>query len=170
MSTTRDNTLSLMTPILIEFGKAVHVCQIFEHSLCLLLSLLARETSEVPDCVFQTSWDFHAKKTLGTLLKLLREKIEVTEDTDKFLDEGIKIRNKIIHGFLVNNAMRLADLKGRYEIEQELVTLRDEIKNRDVVINELLDSLLKKLGTSNVQLKKNADRLWEHWDPKTPSF
>lgn len=167
MPATTDNTLELMTPVHIEFGKAVHVCQIFEYSLCLLLSLMAHESSEGKDGGLQTSWDFHSKKTLGSLLKSLREKIEVPEDVDKFLDEGVKMRNKIIHGFLVYNGMRLADPKGRFEIEKELVILRNEIKNRDVVVNKLLGSLLKKLGTSNEQLKQNADRLWAHLNPVT---
>lgn len=169
MSATTDNTLELITPVILEFGKAVHICQIFESSLCLLLSLMAHESSEGEEGAFKASWDFHSNKTLGALLKSLREKIDVPKDLELFLDEGIKKRNKVIHGFLTRNGMRLVDPKGRLEVEQELVTLRNEIKSRDVVINELLNTLLKKYGTSNEQLKRNADRLWEHLNSETLS-
>lgn len=169
MSATTDNMLELMTPVLIEFGKTVHICQIFESSLCLLMSLMAHGSSGGEDGAFQASWDFHSKKTLGALLNSLREKIEVSSEFDGFLDEGVKSRNKVIHGFLIHNAMRLADPKGRLEVEQELVVIRNEIKSRDVVVNKLIDAVLKQYGTSNERLKRNADRLWEHLNPETPS-
>jgi hypothetical protein len=169
MSSTTDNTIELMAPVFLELGKAVYICQCFESSLCFLLSLMAHESSEGEDGAFLASWDFHSKKTLGAMLKSLREKIEVPEELDGFLGEGVEKRNEVVHGFLTRNATRLADPKGRLEIEQELVALKREIKRRDVVVNKLLDTLLKKHGTSNEQLKRNADRLWEHLNPETPS-
>ena len=36
-------------------------------------------------------------------------------------------------------------------------------------VNKLLDTLLKKYGSSNDQLKLNANRLWLHLNPETPS-
>jgi hypothetical protein len=161
MSAPTVNSSELLAPVFLAFGKAVYICQCFESSLCLLLSLLAHESSDSEDGAFQASWDFHSKKTLGALLKSLRERIDVPEELDEFLGEGVDKRNEVIHGFLTRNATRLADPKGRLEIEQELIAIKHEVKRRDVVVNRLLDSLLKKHGTSNEQLKRNADRLWE---------
>jgi hypothetical protein len=169
MSAATNNTLEFMAPIFLEFGKAVYSCQCFESSLCFLLALMAHESSKGDDGAFLASWDFHSKKTLGALLKSLRERIEVPEELDGFLGEGVEKRNEVVHGFLTRNATRLADPKGRLEIEQELVVLKREIKRRDVVVNKLIDTLLKKYGTSNEQLKRNADRLWDHLNPEAPS-
>ena len=61
--------------------------------------------------------------------------------------------------------MRLADPKGRIDIEKELVELTLEVKKRDIVVNKLIDALLAKYGLSNEILKRNADRYWEHLNP-----
>ncbi len=153
-------TTDLIKPVFLEFGKAVYICQCLESSLCLLLSLMEHESTKGEDGIFQAAWDFHAKKPLGKLLKSLREQIEVPEDLDEFLGQGIAKRNEIVHGFLTRNAVRLADPNGRLEIERELVELKLEVKRRDIIVNKLLDELLKKYGTSNAMLKRNADRLW----------
>lgn len=169
MSAPTDNTSELTAPVLLEFGKAVYICQCFESSLCLLLSFMAHQPNENEDGVFQASWDFHSKKPLGTLLKSLRERIDVPKELDRFLREGVEKRNEVVHGFLTRNAVRLASPKERLKIEQELVKLKDEIKYCDVVVNKLLDILLKKYGTSNEQLKRDADSLWEYLNPKASS-
>jgi hypothetical protein len=131
----------LMAPVFLEFGKAVYICQCFELGLCFLLSLMSHESSGGEGHVFQASWDFHSRKTLGHLLKSLRERMEVPEELDAFLAEGIDVRNQIVHGFLTQHATRLADPKGRLEIEQELAELKRQVKRRDIVVNVLLDVL-----------------------------
>lgn len=168
MPASGDDVTELTKAVLLEFAKAVYVCQLFESSLCFLLSLMAHETADGQDGAFQAAWDFHSKKTLGNLLKSLRERIDVPEKLDKFLGEGIDKRNEIVHGFMTRNISRLADPKARIEVEQELVTLKHEVKRRDVVVNKLVDAFLKKHGTSNAKLKRDADRLWEHLNPKAP--
>lgn len=165
MPATETTVSDVIAPVILEFGKAVYICQCFESSLCLLLALMAHESANGEEGAFQAAWDFHSEKTLGNLLKSLRERIDVPENLDNFLGQGIDKRNQIIHGFLTRNASRLADPKARLEIEQELVELKREVKRRDVVVNRLLDTLFEKYGTSNTMLKRNADRLWEHLNP-----
>lgn len=165
----RNSVTDLLAPLLLEFGKAAYICQCFESSLCFLLSLMTHESAEGEEGAFQASWDFHSKKTLGNLLKSLREIIEVPQDLDKFLGEGVETRNKIIHGFLTRNVARFNEPKGRLDIERELVALKREVKRRDIVVNKLIDALLKKHGTSNEKLKRSADRLWEYLNPEDPS-
>lgn len=169
MPTPSDNVSELLAPVFLEFGKAVYICQCFESSLCLLLSMMAHESAQGEDGAFQAAWDFHSKKTLGHLLKSLRERIEVPEELDGYLSVGVDKRNEIVHGFLTKNVARLADPKGRLEVERELITLKQEVKRRDIVVNGLLDGLLKKYGLSNEILKRNADRLWDYLNPEGPS-
>ena len=161
MAKTKPDAIELTTPILLEFAKAVYICQCFESSLCFLLALMAYETN--PDeGAFTASWDFHSMKTLGQLLQSLKQQIKVPNDLEEYLGAGVKMRNEIIHGFLTKNALRLADPKGRIEIENELARLKREVKQCDVVVNRLIDTLLTKYGLSNEILKRNADRYWEH--------
>ena len=162
MTVPNDKVADELTPVFLEMGKAVYICQCLESSLCLLLATMAHEAARGEEGAFQASWDFHSEKTLGNLLKLLREQIEVPKDVDDYLRVGLKNRNEIVHGFLTKSAMRLLDPKGRLEVEEELAKLKKEVKRRDVLVNKLLDTLLKKYGLSNEILKRNADRAWDH--------
>src|SRR6266705_5538704 len=145
MATAEPDVIELTKPVLLEFAKAVYICQCLESSLCFLLSLMAHE--KVPEeGAFSASWDFHSKRTLGQLLHRLREQIEIVPKLDEYLGVGVEKRNEIVHGFLTKNAMRLADPKGRIEIEKELVQLKLEVKRRDIVVNKLIDALLAKYG------------------------
>lgn len=174
MQRTSFDTLHAMTqrtvaeelaPVLLEFAKAVYICQCFESSLCLLLSTMSHEAAGEEKGAFDASWDFHSKNTLGRLLESLRNQIDVPENVDEFLRGGVKKRNEIVHGFLTRNASRLANPKERLSVEKELVDLKIEIKRRDIVVNKLLDAVLKKYGLSNDILKRNADGLWNHMNP-----
>ena len=159
------DVVELTKPLLLEFAKAVYICQCFESSLCFLLSLMAQEKNAEPG-VFQASWDFHSKKTLGQLVHRLREQIEIPEKLDEYLGAGVEKRNQIIHGYLTKNSLRLAHPKERLEMEAELLQMKLEIKRRDIVVNKLIDALLAKYGTSNEALKRGADRYWEHLNPE----
>src|SRR5437762_58867 len=103
MPTPNQSVSEALAPVYLEFGKAVYICQCFKSSLCLLLSTMAHESSLGEEGAFKASWDFHSRKTLGHLLKALREKIEVPDDLDEFLGEGVDKRNEIVHGFLTKN-------------------------------------------------------------------
>ncbi len=165
MATSEPDVIELTKPVLLEFAKAVYICQCLESSLCFLLALMAHE--RVPEeGAFSASWDFHSKRTLGQLLRRLREQIEIPPKLDEYLGVGVDKRNEIIHGFLTKNAIRLAEPKGRIEIEKELIELKLEVKERDIVVNKLIDALLAKYGLSNEILKRNADRYWEHLNPR----
>lgn len=165
--TNPDNNLpDEIAPVFLELGKAAYICQCFESSLCFLLSQMEHEKSRPEEGAFQAAWDFHSSKPLGALLRSLRKQIEVPEDLDDYLNAGVKIRNKIVHGYLTNNIKRLYDPKGRLEIEKELEQLKNEVKRRDTIVNQLIDTLLKKYRLSAELLKRNADRLWDHLNPK----
>lgn len=166
-----DNSADMsesLAPVFMELGKALQICQAFESTLCLLLSLMANERSDGQDGAFEAAWDFHSKKPLGKMLAALRQQIDVPADLDAYLGIGVEKRNKIVHGFMTQNAQRLYEPKGRLQLEQELAELKLEVKKRDIVANKLLDALLKKYGTSNEQLKRRADELWNHLNPQTP--
>lgn len=164
MAGSDTDIVELTKPVLLEFAKAVYICQCLESSLCFLLALVAHE--KVPEeGTFSASWDFHSKQTLGRLLHRLRDQIEIPSDLDDYLGGGVDKRNEIVHGYLTKNAMRLADPKGRIDIEKELVELKREVKRRDIVVNKLIDALLVKYGLSNKILKENFGRYWEHLNP-----
>lgn len=160
MSDYGDTMAADLEPLMIELGKAVYICQAFESSLCLLHSMMTYEETGGEEGAFNASWDFHSAKTLGQTINALRKRIEIPTDLNDFLEEGVKCRNKIVHGFLTKNMPRLMEFKGRFEVQKELEALKMEVKERDVLLNKLLDALFAKCGLSNEILKSQASELY----------
>ena len=72
-----EDTRQALAPIMEELGFALHTCQTFEFSLCLLLGLLAEHRLPSKGAALRESWDFHSLKPMGLLLSALRKEIEI---------------------------------------------------------------------------------------------
>ena len=144
-----------------KLGWALHTCQAFEHSLCLLMSLLSEHRSPSRGQAFLASWDFHSRKTLGYLVRALRDEIEIPNDFEEYLKEGVDCRNRIVHHFITDAGMRLLDPKGRLEVIHDLHELKENVKSRDRSLEPIIDKLLEKYGLSTEILKTRADKNWK---------
>lgn len=160
MGEVADTMPTDIEPLLLELGKAIYICQALESSLCLLHAMMTHEESGGEEGAFRASWDFHSAKTLGQTINALRKRIDLPADLSDYLEDGIKHRNHIVHGFLTKNLPRLMEHRGRIDVQKELECLKMEVKARDVVINKLLDALIAKYGLSNVALKNQAGEMY----------
>lgn len=161
MSNSVDTTMAGdLEPLMLELGKAVYICQIFESSLCLLHAMMTHEETDGQKGAFNASWDFHSTKTLGQTINALRQRVDIPADLNDYLEEGVRCRNKIVHGFLTKNMPRLMEFRGRLAVQKELETLKMEVRRRDIVVNNFLDALLAKYGISNEALKRRAGELY----------
>lgn len=160
MSEAVDTMATDLEPLLLELGKAVYICQAFESSLCLLHAMMTHEETGGEEGAFTASWDFHSAKTLGQTINALRKRIDIPADLSDYLEDGVKCRNQIVHGFLTKSMPRLMEFKGRLEVQKDLEALKMEVKARDVVMNKLLDALFAKYGLSNAILKHQAGEMY----------
>lgn len=160
MSEFPDTLATDLEPLLLELGKAICICQALESSLCLLHAMMTHEETGGEEGAFMASWDFHSAKTLGQTINALRKRIDIPADLNNYLEEGIRHRNHIVHGFLTKNMPRLMVYRGRIEVQKELEALKMKVKARDVVINQLLDALFADYGFSNVALKNQAGEMY----------
>lgn len=160
MSDTGDTMATDLEPLVLELGKAVYICQAFESSLCLLHAMMTHEETGGQEGAFTASWDFHSAKTLGQTINALCKRIDIPANLNDYLEEGIKCRNQIVHGFMTKNMRRLMEFKGRLEVQKELEALKLEVKRRDIEINKLLDVFFAKYGLSNKELKRQAGELY----------
>lgn len=156
-----DSMAADLEPLMLELGKALFICQSLEDSLCLLHAQMTHDESDGKHGAFQASWDFHSGKTLGQTLNALRKRIEIPNDLNEYLEQGLKIRNAIVHGFVTKNMARLTEPKGRLEVEAALSAMKVEVKKRDIVVNKLLDALFAKHGFTNEDLKRAAGESYE---------
>lgn len=146
-------------PFFQELGLALFVCQSFESSLCLLHAMMAHIENNGKERAFGRAWDFHSSKTLGRVVGLLQERIDMPADLKEYLECGVNFRNQIVHGFVAKNMHRLFEFEGLQEVHKKLENLRREVKSRDVLINKLLDALFSKYGFSNSDLKRQVGNL-----------
>lgn len=160
MSDTGDTMATDLEPLMLELGKAVYICQAFESSLCLLHAMMTHEEAGRQEGAFTASWDFHSAKTLGQAINALRKRIDIPANLNDYLEEGVKCRNQIVHGFMTKNMPRLMEFKGRLEVQKELEALKLEVKRRDIEMNKLLDVFFAQYGLSNKELKRQADELY----------
>lgn len=159
MTDSTDTMATDLEPLVLELGRAVYICQAFESTLCLLHALMTHEEAGEEDA-FTASWDFHSALTLGQTINALRKRIDIPADLSDYLEDGVKCRNQIVHGFMTKNMPRLMEFKGRLEVQKELEALKMEVKRRDVVMNKLLDAFFAKYGLSNEILKHYAGEMY----------
>lgn len=160
MSDTGDTMATDLEPLMLELGKAVYICQAFESSLCLLHAMMTHEEVGGLEGAFTASWDFHSAKTLGQTVNALRKRIDIPANLSDYLEEGVKCRNQIVHGFMMKNMPRLMEFKGRFEVQKKLEALKLEVKGCDIEINKWLDVYFSKYGLSNKELKRQAGELY----------
>lgn len=164
MTTSTPAISAELEPVFLELGKALYICQAFEGTLVLLLSLISYEEAS-QDEAFTSAVDIYSQKTLGQLLKRLAEKIEIPAEVQAHLTQAWERRNVIVHRFVHDHISAMLEPKGRIELEALLVKYKQEIKLADVVANRLLDLYLGKHGLTVEALKENADRLWKYLNP-----
>jgi hypothetical protein len=160
MTEYHDTMAADLEPLFLELGKAVSICQALEESLCFLHAQMTHDETQGDKGAFEAAWDFHSSKTLGQTLVALRKRIEIPTELDEYLEEGVKARNRIVHGFVTANMRRVVDPKSRLEVQAELESLKIEVKKRDIVVNKLLDALFAKHGFSNDDLKRAASEYY----------
>ena len=127
MPESEDTLASDMEPLMLELGKAMWICQAFESSLCFLHAQMSHEDARGEAGAFEASWDFHSSKTLGQTINALRKRIEIPDDVSNYLEEGLRIRNEIVHGFITRNIPRLMTPEGRLAVEHELARMKLEV-------------------------------------------
>ena len=85
------------------------------------------------------------------------------------MSTGWESRNTIVHRFVHENIVAFGNPKGRLEVEALLVKHKLNVKTADILANRLLDRYLAVFGITVDDLKRNADRMWEHLNPTAPS-
>lgn len=154
-----------LDPLLLELGSAVFVCQGLEGTLVFLLSVCSMEDANMEDGSFQAAIELWSQKTLGQLLKRLRERVELSAAADTQLRAGWAARNWVIHSFVRESVEELLSPKGRLSVAKRLSQAKRTVKQTDVLANHLLDAYLAKYGISVADAKAGADRLWSQLNP-----
>lgn len=152
-----------LAPVYAEFGAAVHDTQVLEFGLVLLMALATRYDDAVFDKNAVASLSSaQAGQTIGELFRAVRKKEHFTSPERKAIHKAIRLRNDLVHRFMVDKVEQLFTDAGRQALATELQAIRKAVQYADGIIASLIDRYLSEHGASLDDLREYAADLFEH--------
>jgi DNA-binding transcriptional ArsR family regulator len=124
------------------------------------------EDAQMEEGSFAAAMDSLSQRTLGQLLKRLRERVQLSPTDEEQFRSGWSARNWIVHEFLHNTIEDLLSPKGRLEVLRRLAEAKRTVKVTDIIANRILDQYLTKYDITVADMKRSADRMWDHLNPR----
>ena len=151
-----------LAPVYAEFGAAVHDTQVLEFGLVLLMALATRyDDARFGRNAVAALSSAQAGKTVGELLRAVRRKEHFTSPERKAIHKAIRLRNDLVHRFMVDKVEQLFSEAGRQTLVEELQGIRRAIQYADGIIASLIDRYLSEHGASLEELQAYADGLFD---------
>jgi hypothetical protein len=157
-----------LAPVYAEFGAAVHDTQVLEFGLVLLMALATRyDDARFERNAVASLSSAQAGKTIGELFRAVRRKEHFTSPERKAIHKAIRLRNDLVHRFMVDKVEQLFTESGRQELAEELRAIRKAVQYADGIIASLIDRYLSEHGASLEELQTYAEDLFEA-EPESP--
>jgi hypothetical protein len=151
-----------LAPVYAEFGAAVHDTQVLEFGLVLLMALATRyDDARFERNAVAALSSAQAGKTIGELFRAVRKKEHFTSPERKAIHKAIRLRNDLVHRFMVDKVEQLFSDTGRQELADELRGIRQAVQYADGIIASLIDRYLKEHGASLEDLQAYAEDLFQ---------
>jgi hypothetical protein len=151
-----------LAPVYAEFGAAVHDTQVLEFGLVLLMALATRyDDARFERNAVAALSSAQAGKTIGELFRAVRKKEHFTSPERKAIHKAIRLRNDLVHRFMVDKVEQLFTDAGRQELADELRGIRQAVQYADGIIASLIDRYLKEHGASLEDLHAYAEDLFQ---------
>jgi len=151
-----------LAPVYAEFGAAVHDTQVLEFGLMLLMALATRyEDADFGSSAVESLSSVDAGKTVGELFRAVRKKEHFTSPERKAIHKAIRLRNDLVHRFMVQKVEALLTAEGRQGLLGEIRGIRQAVQRGDRIVASLIDRYLEEYGTSLDELQDYASDLFE---------
>jgi hypothetical protein len=151
-----------LAPIYAEFGAAVHDTQVLEFGLVLLMALATRyDNAHFTKEAVRALSSAHAGQTLGELFRVVRKQEYFTSPERKAIHKAIRLRNELVHRFMVDRVEQVLCPSGRQGLLEEIRGIRESVQSADRIIASLIDRYLEEYGTSLDELQDYASDLFE---------
>jgi uncharacterized protein YutE (UPF0331/DUF86 family) len=151
-----------LAPVYAEFGAAIHDTQVLEFGLVLLMALATRydDAKFDSDAVSNLS-SAQAGQTIGELFRAVRKKEHFTSPERKAIHKAIRLRNDLVHRFMIDKVERLLSAEGRQDLMEELHAIRRAVQYADQIIASLMNHYLDEYGATLEELQDYASSLFE---------
>ena len=142
------------------YGLVMYHVQCVERGLCLLLALeKALSMRTITKYDYDNILNDLFKQTLGSLIKKMKESVEVADNFEANVERALKIRNWLAHHYFWERAGHFMTAEGRNfmlkELQQALRLFEDLYKYLD----EITDEWAKKVGLTRELAEKKMEEL-----------
>lgn len=142
------------------FGLAIYQAQCLERQLAILLST---EYGLGPKKMTRDQYDELLQsffvKTLGSLIKHLRQSVDISDDLDSILIEALKKRNWLAHHYFWEKAGQFMTEKGRIQMIRELQSIADFFNRIDQQLSEITHKWAERHGITEEFLERQLGEL-----------
>lgn len=160
-----------------HFGLAMYRAQCVEQSIIQLLIFFGFFPKHVPNFTSKEQWvaDFDyftgdlSLKTMGQLIKQLRDLNAIDAEGDAKLSDALKKRNWLAHSFFVDHALTFLSEKGRWEMVQELENCTTYFNEVEEILNPIACNLGEKYGLTKERLREIELQLFKDANGDLPA-
>lgn len=143
-----------------HYGLAIYHAQCVEKSLAILVSsVFNREFLGSSFNRREAIQDEVFTKTVGRLLKRLKEQITIPPNLDKTLAEALKKRNWLAHDYFWERAGHMLTAHGKKKMIEELTNLSDFFSKLDAHLTKISEKWLKTIGISEETINEHINKL-----------
>jgi len=131
-----------LKPLFYWAGLALFACQRLEYGVKVLLVAMADfgfGGFRLDDAI--AIIEDEKKKTLGQILLDLQKRVKISEGSTASLEEGLKSRNRFIHGFLTDSTERITNPAQRDEVVADIKAIRKQVLAGDCAVRQILEAL-----------------------------
>ena len=127
--------------------------QVIEKGVLNWLVALKIAERGVPTQGMPELWGHLEKSTLGRLLKMVRDQVEVSPDMDEKLEAALDRRNYLAHHFFFSEcSLSMGSEDGRRSMIEELQGLIRQFKSADELVDAVSLPLWEKLGVTQAMI------------------
>lgn len=128
-------------------GLTLHACQQLEFGLKVVLVAMAEAGfgDFAHEDVIAIVED-EKKRTLGQVLSSLKRKVRISDGWLNALERALEVRNRFIHGYLVDEAENIVNPVTRGDVLDEIKSFRRAILSGDTVVRQILETMLEFQG------------------------
>ena len=102
-----------------------------------------------------------SERTLGGLWGTFRKQIALSGDHEadfvQFMQSGVDVRNRVVHGYVMRNTKLFRTRAGREKMIDELQDAQHELHDRHQFATKALDRALQVFGGSLEKLRTEAE-------------
>jgi hypothetical protein len=166
-----DEESNRIKEIYAHFGLAIYCSQCLERTISFaLLSVFNIDVKNTTREMFDFELERNFKKTLGFLLKELKER-QSLNDNEELHYELVKIlyqRNWLVNHYFWDRAIQFMDKNGQVNMLNELEEIAERFHEMDAKIIELVQDWRRTKGISDETVQQTMDEMLSEYSRNQP--